>query len=321
MRKPRHPDVRPDCPSCQPGLTLRTSQNALKLISRSSNYLLSGRTRNAMPQFGTGFHSATTSPALRSQIRTMPQVMRSRQALFVAAMLGICLNHLSLAQQSSQTSLGALAANAWMRIPTPVTAGTDVSTDLKRRRDLFFDSVAATINLKEPLTPESAGRLGLSEGSRLGGAPEIPSASLRSIVIGSFLSSRSVLTESRNSIYTEIKLRVTDVFEDFSGSASPNTDITLALMGGTVETVDKKIISLFANERRYSLQPARIYLLVLTYNPDQEFYMVVSNWDFTTGIVAANSGADRELELRGGSRILGLTKDKLSSYLSHKLRK
>jgi hypothetical protein len=112
---------------------------------------------------------------------------------------------------------------------------------------------------------------------------------------------------------------VNDVSEDHSGHVTPNANITLAVLGGSV-TSDGKVISFLTNSREYFLQPRRTYLLVLTYQPDQELFVVSGNWDITSGVVSANSSADRALELRSGSKIIGLTNDQLHSYLSKYLK-
>jgi hypothetical protein len=206
-----------------------------------------------------------------------------------------------------------------MLVPTPVSELTNVAPDLKNRRDLYFDRVAATLGLTQPLTPEiAAGVVGL-EGSRVAGHPILRAFPLRSIVIGTFKSSRSVFSASQKAVYTEITLHVTDVFEDTSAKIAPDADITLAFLGGTVKSSDGKIISLLTNPIQYSLQPSRKYVMVLRYQQAPEFYTVVRNWDFTDGVVRANSSAEHNIESRGGSPVLGLTKEQLTTYLKEQI--
>ncbi len=207
-----------------------------------------------------------------------------------------------------------------MLVPTNTSAPSNVASDLRKRRDLFFDSAAAIFGFQGPLTPETAGNWGIGEGSRYAGSPEIAEVPLRSIVIGTFTRSRSVLSASGQAIYTEIILHVSDVFEDTAGRITTNSDITLAFLGGTVKTGDGKVISFLANPKKYYLQPQRTYLLALKYQPAPELYTVASNWDFTSGVVKANSSIDRGLEMSGGSAILGLTKEQLATYLRRYLK-
>lgn len=211
-------------------------------------------------------------------------------------------------------------ANDWMLAPTPTSAATGVSAELRHRRDLYYDAAARHIGIKQPLTSALAAQFpGFGEGSRLSSTPDIRPVPLRAIVTAKFGSARSILSASRLAVYTEVQFHVTDVFEDVSGHISPGTDITSAFLGGTVSTGDGQVISLMTSRpRRYFVQPGRTYLLVLQYKPTPEVYAIAGDWDFTSGVVRANSSFDREREIHGGSEILGLDKEGLANYLNQR---
>jgi hypothetical protein len=137
------------------------------------------------------------------------------------------------------------AANAWMKIPTPYTAHDgSVPTDLRAARDQFWDSVFPS---HEPLTPETAGATAVGYTSA-GGSHEIDQLSSRAVVIATFTNARSILTASGHCVYTEVVLRVNEVFESTNPPIALSTDITVSFVGGTVNPVDPN------NPQPYSIQ-------------------------------------------------------------------
>src|ERR1022692_274048 len=108
------------------------------------------------------------------------------------------------------------AANAWMLTPTPYLEWKKgVAPSVRAERDEFWDSLSTR---DVPITSPS------SVSPTAGGAdfsiddPEIPDLPNRAIVTATFTNHLSVLSASEFSMYTEVMLRVDEVFEDRSGS-------------------------------------------------------------------------------------------------------
>ena len=231
--------------------------------------------------------------------------------LLVSASLG-------MAQVTGQAASGAPkpAPNAWMLVPTPVSASDNVPAALRQARDQEFDGI---LLLTEPLTPELAARIPTPHGAIITTAPEIPEITNRAILIGKFTSSRTVMSSSGRAIYTEMIFHVSDVFEDVAGHAAPGYDITIGVLGGTVRTKEGQVISLYTSPREYSLQPGHTYLLVLRYLPETDLYSG-SGWDVSDGVVRANSRRDLYYERHGKSSLIGLTVDQLRAVLRQRFQ-
>ena len=237
--------------------------------------------------------------------------------LLVSASLGI-------AQVTGQAASGTPkpAPNAWMLIPTPVSASDNVPASLRYARDQHYDGIANGGWLTgQPLTPESAAGIHIGGWAMDTRGPEIPNEPNRAVIIGKFTSSRSVLSASRHSIYTEITVHVTDVFEDVAGHASPGSDITICYMGGTIKTDSGQVISLLTDPQKYSLQPGHTYLLVLRHYPDEDRYSAQADWDLSDGIVRGNSETSIARQKQGrSSSLIGLTMDQLRSALRQRFQ-
>lgn len=173
------------------------------------------------------------------------------------------------------------AANEWMTAPVLwLPANDPVPAAVRAERNQYFD---AHIGFREPLTPATVTGAVLSDGAYLGKQPEIPNLPNRTVVIGTFTASQPVLSNSGRSIYTEAQFLVTNVFQDAAGNLNP---------GGTLE-----------KPRRYSLQPQKTYLLVLSFHASGAFYTEGKSWDLSGGTVQANF----DKGIQASSQLLGLT--------------
>lgn len=212
-------------------------------------------------------------------------------------------------------SLGYGAANSWIKTPTPDSSPDNVPPPIRSARSEFFDK---GIGAASQLTPDSAAAVHLSEGSHFNVTgetpPEIPDAAARAVLTGTFIGYRSVLTSSRRSIYTEVNITVSHVFEAPERLAEGST-ITLALPGGTVGTTNGTI-SYLTDPKAYSIEPNKRYLFVLSYHPKGDFYSLIATWNLSTGVVKPNSGAEQARAEAGESLLVGLTEDQLIPALN-----
>jgi hypothetical protein len=203
------------------------------------------------------------------------------------------------------------AANLWMTYPVPWSPASDtLPMPVRQQRDQYFDGL---IGLPASITPENMRSTGFGEGVSLS-TLEIPNVPNRSIVIGTFASYHPVLSRSGRSIYTEVVLSLSHVFED-SGGNLPGSAIVLILPGGTVSTPAAEL-SFLTQPRQYFIKPGSTYLLVMSFHRDGTFYMLAKDWDLTSGIVQRNSPAPKTAP----STLVGLTTQQLITRLVAQLQ-
>jgi hypothetical protein len=206
-------------------------------------------------------------------------------------------------------------ANGWMRVPTDASAPDPVLASVRGRRDQYWDD-----RIGEPLALKTDEEIMATGGPEGAHGPELPDLSGKALLIATFTSSRSLLTNSGRAIYSEASLRVTDVIQDPEGRSTPGSNITLSVAGGAVRTA-AGVITFRAQPIAYYVEPNHTYFLVLQYRPAEEFYVLNRDWDLSTGLVKANTEVDLRKEAAGGSEILGLTKDQLIATISAKVAK
>jgi hypothetical protein len=205
-----------------------------------------------------------------------------------------------------QTSIGpAPAANAWMKVASPVSAALNLEPILRFDRDSIFDSA---IGSPAPLTPANAGSSHMSQVSYYGDLPEIPALTDSSLVIvGRFVGFQSILSSSHRSVYTEIDVAVQQVIGGLmQRSLGPGNHLTILIPGGTVDLGGGAIVSYLTDGQDYSLQPNHSYLLILKHQPKGDFFTVEREWDITGGVARPNSPYEAERLAKGKSRVSGL---------------
>jgi hypothetical protein len=208
------------------------------------------------------------------------------------------------------------AANGWMKIATDLSQPETASPAIRQQRDSHFD--ASPLASRVPLTPDSAPLHHVFAGAHVAGQPEIAEVSNRAVVIATFTGYRSILTASGREVYTEVTFHVSNVFEDTAGRAVRDSDITVALRGGTVKTAGGNVISYLTGPRPYFIQPQRTYLLVLSHHADGDFYSRAGDWDISDGVVRANSDRESRIAQQGKSALVGLSKDQLVRLLNQR---
>jgi hypothetical protein len=209
-------------------------------------------------------------------------------------------------------------ANAWQRTPTLYSAhDVAVPANIRAERDQFWDNTGAT--QYEPLTPETAAATAISDGTHGPVRREISEDPHRAIVIGTFMNFRSILTASGRCVYTDMIFRVDRVYESTSLQISPNSDITVSIVGGTVTNAAGKILSYLTPPRELFIQPFHRYLLLLSYHPVGGFFSRGTDWEVKDGVIHANDRYEVAQAKEGKSWIDGLTVEQFSRDLPSKL--
>ncbi len=141
----------------------------------------------------------------------------------------------------------------------------------------------------------------------------------RTVLIGTFTDFKSIVSSSRKSVYTEVSVSVSYVFESANNDVAPGSAITVAVAGGSVRTEDGQVISCLTDPAEFFIQPRKKYLFVLSYNPKGQFYTVAKDWDLSTGVVKANSQSEQVRADKGRSSLIGLTEQNLIPTLQIEL--
>lgn len=211
------------------------------------------------------------------------------------------------------------AANAWMLTPTPYLEwNKDIAPSVRAERDAFWDS--GTFR-RVPITSPSSVAPAVGGGLFSTYGPEIPDEPNRTIATATFTNHRSVLSASELSMYTEVTLRVGEVFDDRTGSGGlvPGRDITLLLRGGTVFLRSGQTLSSDIPPDEPTLALGHKYLLVMSYHPKGDFYTLSDDWDISDGVVRPNTDRTRAFAKEGRSSLSGIKVQELGTGLNKEL--
>jgi hypothetical protein len=223
--------------------------------------------------------------------------------------------------QTTSKDASKPAADEWMLTPTPYFAwNKNISPTLRAERNKFWDdSSISPIPLRQP----GSGRVTGGSYDLAFDPYEIATVPNRVVLTATFMAHGSVLTPSELSLYSEVILRVDEVFEDRSGSGHPsaNHDITLILDGGTVILRSGEAFYIKNAMARPNLfiQPGHKYLLVLGYHSTGDFYEYGDSWDITDGTVRASSPRAQFFAQEGHSSLNGLSVGQLSQAVNKEL--
>ena len=210
------------------------------------------------------------------------------------------------------------APNAWILTPTPYLQwNKDMSPSLRAERDEFWDNVSTS---DVPITSPSyvAPTVGVLFSTQ---GPEIPDSPNRAIVTATFTNHRSVLSASEFSMYTEVMLRVDEVFEDRTGSGElvKGREITLLSPGGTVMLSSGEKLTAGIPPGEPPLAPGHKYLFVMSYHPKGDFYEEATDWDISDGVVRPNTDRNREMAKEGRSSLSGVSVQQIGAVLDKEL--
>ncbi len=214
-----------------------------------------------------------------------------------------------------------------MLTPTPYLEwNRGISPEIRTARDQYMDQITPPVFATPTTDPPR--RLPLTspgpheyvtpagcDGAASG--PEIQDHPNRSVVTATFTKHSSVLSASEYSLYSEMTLRVNQVFEDRGGSQrlSPGSDITVIVTGGTVKLPSGRTVSYEARPREWSLQPGHTYLLVLSYYKEGDFYFDFDSWDVSDGAARPSDCRTEYWARTGRSSLSGLTVQELGPAL------
>lgn len=220
----------------------------------------------------------------------------------------------SAISQSTSNDSSQPAPNAWMLTPTPYLEwNMGIAPSIRAERDKYADEGAAGQEL--PLTAPHPDALGPGHGDGIS-KTEIPPALNRVVLTGTFTKHRSVLSASEFSLYTEVTVRVDEVFEDRGASSAVHgADITIMLSGGTVVLATGRVLTYNTQPIEFCLQPDHRYLLVLSYHREGDFFIVRDDWDISDGTVRPNTQPGEYRAKHGLSSLNGLTVEQLGPAL------
>ncbi len=245
--------------------------------------------------------------------------MKELRTLAIAAITVVCALATAASSQTAPDNKSKPAPNAWMLTPTPYLEwNKDIAPSVRAERDEFWDSLSTR---DVPITsPSSVSPVVFGDYFIQG--PEIPDFPNRAIATATFTSHRSVLSASEFSMYTEVTLRVDEVFEDRTGSGGlvAGKDITLLLPSGTVLLQSGQKLTADIPLDEPPLAPDHKYLFVMSYHPKGDFYDVTDDWDISDGIVRPNTGPGEYRAKHGLSSLNGLTVQQLGPALDKLLR-
>ena len=97
------------------------------------------------------------------------------------------------------------------------------------------------------------------------------------------------------------------------------SSITIAIPVGTVNLPNGRFLSYLTDPKAYALQPDHTYLLVVTYKPSGQFFVLNKSWDVTTGVVRPNSSHEATRYAQGRSHLVGLPIDVAVSEIKKRL--
>ena len=158
--------------------------------------------------------------------------------------------------QTARDNKSKPAPNAWMLTPTPYLEwNKNIAPSIRAERDKDADEEAAAGGQELPLTALHPDALGRGHGGGMW-KTEIPPAPNRVVLTGTFTNHRSVLSASEFSLYTEVTVRVDEVFEDRGASSAVHGgDVTIMLSGGTVVLATGRVLTYNTQPIEFSLQP------------------------------------------------------------------
>jgi hypothetical protein len=207
------------------------------------------------------------------------------------------------------------APNAWLAKPGNLSRD-EVSRSVREQRDAMW---AGSIGIGKPLTQENAGARQARTDDYIVEERDFVRFRNEADFIATFTGSRCVMASSGDTIYTEITLRVSDVFfEDSHHGLKTGDDITTMEPGGTVKT-DRGNISYLTQPIPYFWQPGKTYFLRMQYHSDGDWYSMEERWDVSDGVVRPDDPRQAGRAQRGYSTIVNLTRDQLVQAMRERL--
>ena len=170
--------------------------------------------------------------------------MKELRVLAIAAMTVVCALATAASSQTAPDTKSKPACNAWMLTPTPYLEwNKDIGPSVRAERDKYADELEDN---ETPLTAPHPDALGPGHGGGISETEILPVPN-RVVLTGTFTTHRSVLSASEFSLYTEVTVRVDEVFEDRGASSAVHGgDVTIMLSGGTVVLATGRVLTYHA---------------------------------------------------------------------------
>jgi hypothetical protein len=189
---------------------------------------------------------------------------------------GVVALFLSIATAfSSSGQVQTAADDYWRRQPQPVlSASADaVSRTIRAARNKAFDHIYG---------PPPKGWV--TSGPDV--APifqEIPASKGETVALVHFADYTTILSASRKSVYTEVRMDVEQVLQDPSGTVRPGKALTVVLGGGSLRLPSGKIVRRDLDQgSETGLQPGHRYLAFLFYSKNGgDYFECVKSWDLS----------------------------------------
>lgn len=221
------------------------------------------------------------------------------------------------AQQAAVPSSSPNDRGTWRQATVDVRKQTDTaSSEDRSARDAYWNHALP------PMTNPNIGIVTFP-GASSPDAPEFPAIPNSAWVLGTFTSFHVFGTSGGGGIYTEMNIRVDEIFRTPPSLTLQNGDVVdVAIAGGQI--IDKKglrKVDMEPADYLRQLQPNHQYLLQLVYQPNGHFFLLGKFWDTTTGTVRPVKADDILRQRRGRSSIDGLSLNQLSSSLDSLLPK
>jgi hypothetical protein len=238
-----------------------------------------------------------------------------------------CLGYCWAQQQDAVARQRALedkefqtAANKWMKAPIDVRTQIDpVSSQDRPSRDAYWDNL---IGASAPLSDPSTHAHPIAIGDADPWAPELGDLGAGVLAIGKFETSRTILSASRRSVYTEIQFRIQRVFGHPDAPVREGQLVDLDRPGGTIIAPWGETLSYEIHPEQMGLQPQHAYLIRLGYHTAGNFYSggykTGELWDLTDGTVKPGNHLQKHRAEHGMSEINGLSVDALIQLLDKK---
>jgi hypothetical protein len=136
---------------------------------------------------------------------------------------------------------------------------------------------------------------------------EIPADKSFTVAVVRFVDYATILSASRKSIYTEVKMKVERVLRSASPSAGPEKNLTVILGGGSVQLSSGVIVKKNLDQGAESgIQPGHRYLAFLVHQKDGDYFYCAKSWDLSTGVAVPTYPSDVVKARNGTSRFAGM---------------
>lgn len=192
---------------------------------------------------------------------------------------------------------------SWARTPSPNPPPEDatVSPAVRQARDRVFNDKTGTRPRLDnagdgPQVPDISGIY-------LVKIDALPVKLSDAVVVGSLTSYAAFLSGDHTVIYTELYVRIEQVFKDSTGLLHPGGLVTLPQMGGVLTMENGRVLRYPVTAGTHSLNDLEVnkkYTLFLTYASSLKVFSIIKTWELLETEVIPLLPADRDETDRSG---------------------